>query len=194
MPTKRTYMQSGPAAKRTKTLTQEVAKLKKQVSQNKHELKYYDGEVDSNSQPQPYYNSFIVTTNIDFDPVTRANFQGRKIYVHKIEYRYTSTTGQTRMIYRNKKGVRNPDSLQDSWPSLIDPEYHTMLRYTEGGQDTQKDIHIGTIDFKSQPRLVEFDNPTDDPEATVLITKGDIRWYASSGNAACSFRLWYHDG
>ena len=115
MPTKRTYMQSGPSLKRSKTLTQEVAKLKKQVSQNKHELKYYDGEVDYADNTVSYNNSFIVTNNIN-DTITRANFLGRKIYVHKIEYRYTSTTGQTRMVYRNKKGVRNPDSLQDSWP------------------------------------------------------------------------------
>ena len=193
MPTKRTYMQSGPAPKRTKTLTQEVAKLKKQVSQNKHELKYYDGEVEFADTTPSYNNSFIVTNNID-TTITRANFLGRKIYVHKIEYRYSSTTNQTRMIYRNKKGVRNPSTLQDSWPLLIDPEYQTMLRYTEGGQDTQKDIHIGTIDFKAQPRLVEFDNTADDPEALVTITKGDIRWYADSTNASCSFRLWYHDG
>lgn len=193
MPTKRTYMQSGPAPKRTKTLTQEVAKLKKQVSQNKHELKYYDGEIDFNDATSLRFNSFIVTSDIN-DTVTRANFLGRKIYVHKIEYRYTSTTAQTRMIYRCKKQARNPSSLQDSWPLLIDPEYQTMLRYTEGEQDVDKDIHIGTIDFKSQPRLVEFDNPADDPEATVTITKGDIRWYASAPNATCSFRLWYHDG
>ncbi len=187
-------MQTGPAAKRSKTLTQEVAKLKKQVSQNKHEVKYYDGTVvyDSSNPVSPV-NSFIINT--DNPPTfTRANLFGRKMYVHKIEYRYsTSTVGSTRLIYRNKKGLKTPN-VANEWPLLIDPEFHTMLRYSEGGQDTQKSVHIGTIDFKNAPRLVEFDNPAEQETPTPSITKGDIRFYSTSDGSSCTFRLWYHDG
>ena len=187
MPTKRTYMQSGPAAKRTKTLTQEVAKLKKQVSQNKHELKYFDGEVVFSSSTSDTENSFLLNP---LSPAN-ANFVGRKVYVHKIEYRFTLPSNAVAMIYRCKKGFRNPDSTE-LYPNIIDPESHTILRYSEYLKDTTKQVETGIIDFKNAPRLVEFDQPTED--LVDNITKGDIRWFSNGVGRSCTYRLWYHDG
>ena len=76
---------------------------------------------------------------------------------------------------------------------MIDPEHHTALRYSEGGQDTTKDVYLGTIDFKSSPRLVEFENQANDTGTDLSITSGDIRWYADSTSANCIFRVWYID-
>ena len=194
MPTKRTYMQSGPAPKRTKTLTQEVAKLKKQVSQNKHELKYYDDVVTFSSASTYWENSFInkPDPNIVNSPITRTPLIGRKIYVHKIEYRYTLPSNAEALIYRCKKQVVNADTTD--FPLGLDPEYHTALRYSEYLQDTTKQVATGVIDFKNAPRLVEFDNPANDPDSLYVITKGDIRWNSNGVGRNCSFRLWYHDG
>jgi len=186
MPTKRTYMQSGPAAKRTKTLTQEVAKLKKQVSQNKHELKYFDGEVVYSSSTSDLENSFITKA---LSPAN-ANFIGRKVYVHKIEYRYTLPANAEAMIYRCKKQVVNATTTD--YPHGLDPEFHTMLRYSEQLGETTRQSQIGSIDFKNAPRLVEFDQPAEDLVANV--TKGDIRFYSNSVGRSCTYRLWYHDG
>ena len=186
MPTKRTYMQSGPAAKRSKTLTQEVAKLKKQVSQNKHELKYFDGEVVFSTSVSDLENSFITKA---LQPAN-AQFVGRKVYVHKIEYRYTLPSNAEAMIYRCKKQVVNASTTD--YPHGLDPEFHTMLRYSEQLGETTRQAQIGTIDFKNAPRLVEFDQPAE--ELTANITKGDIRFYSNSAGRSCTYRLWYHDG
>lgn len=187
MPTKRTYMQSGPAAKRTKTLTQEVAKLKKQVTQNKHELKYFDDTVTFSSSAAAKENSFII------DPLTQAgrtSFVGRKVYVHKIEYRYALPSNAEAMIYRCKKQVVNASTTD--YPHGLDPEFHTMLRYSEQLGETTRQAQIGVVDFKNAPRLVEFDNPAEDLAS--VITKGDIRFYSNLAGRTCTYRLWYHDG
>ena len=179
-------MQNGPAAKRTKTLTQEVAKLKKQVSQNKHELKYFDGEVVFSSSISDLENSFITKA---LQPAN-AQFLGRKVYVHKIEYRYALPANAEAMIYRCKKQVVN--AVTTDYPHGLDPEFHTMLRYSEQLGETTRQAQIGTIDFKNAPRLVEFDQPAEDSVAN--ITKGDIRFYSNSAGRSCTYRLWYHDG
>ncbi|AXH78971.1 MAG: hypothetical protein [Circular genetic element sp.] len=196
MPTKRTYMQTGTPAKRTKTLTQEVAKLKKQVTQNKHEVKYFDDIVTFVDDSRSGYNSFIVKKQSAALPtLPRTQFYGRKLYVHKIEYRYELTSPNERMnILRHKKAYKFPES--STMPLMIDPEYHTILRFSEGEMDLQKQVYHGTIDFKGSPRLVEFDSPIDqsDGETTIPITKGDITIRPSVVGRFVQYRLWYHDG
>jgi hypothetical protein len=187
-------MQTGPAPKRTKTLTQEVAKLKKQVSKNKHELKYFDNTVEYSSSTTTAENSFFVLDQPSGSPDSlRAPFIGRKIYVHKIEYRFTLPTNAVAMIYRCKKTPKNASSIE-LYPKIIDPEYHTILRYSENLKDTTKQVETGIIDFKGTPRLVELDNPGEDTLVSPFVTTGDIRWFSNGVGRTVTYRLWYHDG
>ncbi len=189
MPTKRTYMQDGPALKRTKTLTQEVAKLKKQVSQNRHEVKYFD--VPSATISEGIDGSFFTSSS-----ATRAQFLGRKIYVHKIEYSFEYKGLDNKvLIYRMRKGNGVAKASPASYPTGVDPELHTMLRLHYAKEATDKEFVRALIDFKGSPRLVEFDDSDGTAEGTV-ITTGDIRYSGVSWPTLTifSFRVWYHDG
>ncbi len=188
MPTKRTYMQNGPTAKRTKTLTQEVAKLKKQVAQNKHEIKYYD--VGSSISEGSDVSFFLSSS------APREIFVGRKIYVHKIEYSFEYQGPDNKvLVYRMRKGNGVAKASPALYPTGIDPELHTMLRLHYAKEDTDKEFVRALIDFKGSPRLVEFDDSDGTAQGTV-ITIGDIRFSGVSWptGTSFSFRVWYHDG
>ncbi len=184
-------MQSGPAAKRTKTLTQEVAKLKKQVSQNKHEVKYFDAQLSVNNN--------VPDSSLFFDSQdnTRALFVGRKIYVHKIEYSFEYENADIRaLIYRMRKGNLVTKATPWNYPREVDPELHTMLRIHVAKEDSDKEFVRGLIDFKGSPRLVEFDDSNGTAEGTT-ITVGDIRLSVppfATQQLTVHYRLWYHDG
>jgi len=193
MPTKRTYVQSGPPLKRAKTLTQEVAKLKKQVSQNKHEVKYFDSTL---FLPNGADRSIFFQ---DTFPLIQ-DFIGRKAYIHKIEYSFEYVNFLDRvLLYRMRKGNAVAKASPTQYPINVDPELHTMLRFHTSQEDTTKVFLRGLIDFKGSPRLLEFDDSNGTSEGTV-ITVGDIRVASTysdtptGSSPQMSYRVWYHDG
>jgi len=186
-------------AKRARTVDTELTKLKKQVSRNKPELKYYDGYLRSYADALPVDNQSFFTDVFEADGITADTpiFVGRKTYVRKIEIRLNLPANTDSFLMWREKRQGKDVSLVSRWPLALDPEYHTHLRHHEQIQDTDVQVKYFTIDFGMQGRLVEFD----DQETAIAsgdIVSGDIKTNVQVNNpqnvTPLSFRLWYHDG
>jgi len=189
-------------AKRARTVDNELKRIKKQVSRNKPELKYYDGYLRTTAEGVLLNNQSFFGDVFEEDALTADNpiFVGRKVYVRKIEIRLSrgGSPFDTFLMWREKR--QGKDVLITSrWPNALDPEYHTHLRHWEFSQDEDTQVKFFTIDFGMQGRLVEFD----DQETAIAsgeIVSGDIKMNydpqtTPPGNVSnVNFRLWYHDG
>jgi len=192
------------ATKRPRTMETELTKLKKQVSKNKAELKYYDGYIRNEIVGEKLTNQSLFSDVYESDGLTTANpvFIGRKVYIRKIELRVIkpllAQTDEIFLMWREKRqGKDLPESAV--WPLAFDPEYHTMLRQFEFQSDTDCRRKHFTVDFGSQGRLVEFDE-----QGTAIaqgaIVSGDIKCQLNDPLSspveiatAISFRCWYTD-
>jgi len=204
---KRTYQVPSKytrATKRPRTMETELSKLKKQVSKNKAELKYYDGYIRNNIGITVATNQSLFSDVYESDGLTTANpvFIGRKVYVRKIEVRVeidiTANVDPTFLMWREKRQGKDLGS-DVQWPLAFDPEYHTMLRNFEFQMDKDCKRKHFTIDFGPQGRLVEFDE-----QGTAIaqgaIVSGDIKCQLTEPTVTptetttdVSFRLWYTD-
>lgn len=185
--------------KRARTLESQVTNLKKQVTANKKELKYYDGRIAVPIQPSLLENKSLFKDVVDASGLSaNPTFIGRKAHIKRIDIRVkqeNSDINGSFLIWREKrlgKDITNP-----LYPLGIDPEYHTMLRYWENGSDLDQIVKHMSIDFGQQGRLVEFDEQTT-ATATGDIVSGDIRMsatlgYAAGFTSAVQFRVWYTD-
>ena len=206
-------------AKRARTMDNEITKLKKQVSRNKHELKYYDGWIrDYTLEQEPFPDTQVPANNQSiFTNVFQENgqtaknptFIGRKIYVRKIEMRQPKTSENKDdwlLMWREKrKGKTVPPDLLP--PQALDPEYHTLLRYNEPGQEISDMSNTtrtrGTVYMGKQGRLVEFDSQTTAIAGSVIVS-GDIRVTTNPSTqeqvggtqpfTKLFIRVWYTDG
>lgn len=196
--------------KRARTLDSQIQSLKKQVSSNKKELKYYDGTFGSDIQDlsnQSIFKDVLDDAGLADNPV----FIGRKAHIKKIEFRFElQTTQQSNdnilapsniLIWRTKR-LGKVIPLSDSVvPLAIDPEYHSLLRYWERGMDDGL-IYVKhmAINFGGPGRLVEFDDQST-ATATGDIVAGDIlvnfKTFISPAQPTSippvSFRVWYTD-
>lgn len=196
---KRTYQVASPytrGSKRARTLTNEVRSLKKQVTANKKELKYYDGRFKhlispDNITSQSFFKDVVDSGGFSADPT----FVGRKIHVRKIEIRIYADQAGTCLIWREKRPGK--DVASDAlYPLGLDPEYHTLLRYWEQRMDSDATVKHMTIDFGIQGRLVEFDEQSS-TTASGDIVSGDIKMSAdltsTQNQERVQFRVWYTD-
>lgn len=188
-------------SKRARTLQTQVTTLKKQVSQNKKELKYYDGnfilqaDVDS-FQNLSIFKDVVNTSGTSDNPT----FIGRKAHIKKIELRLDLPSGSENvgkfLCWREKRIGKNV--IGYDYPLSLDPEYHHLLRFWETKSDVDCLTKHMTIDFGPQGRLVEFDQQTT-ATATGDIVSGDIRMSlvqvspTSSSTLPAQFRVWYTD-
>ena len=201
-------------SKRARTMDSELSKLKKQVSKNKKELKYYDGYIRSLISTNPASNQSLLTDVYESDGITPRNptFVGRKIYVHKIEIRNTMVTDNNAptnfLLWREKRQGKNITA--GAMPPLaIDPEYHTLLRYLDLAEDFETNSGVTVaitkffhnyVNFGSQGRLVEFDDQVT-ATASGNVVSGDIKctYFRDTDPSAIGFtntqiRVWYRDG
>ena len=202
MALKRTYQVQSKytrGSKRARTLESQVNSLKKQVTVNKKELKYYDGRIAVPPQPAQLTNKSFFKDVVDSDGLSdNPVFIGRKAHIKKLEIRIkqenTDIFGSF-MIWREKRLGKAVD--QALYPLGIDPEYHTMLRYWERSTDDTSTLKHLVIDFGQQGRLVEFDEQTSATSTGDIVT-GDIKISSTLGYAAgtldaVQFRVWYTD-
>lgn len=207
MPLKRTYQVQSkytPYSKRARTLGTEVTRLKKQVNQNKKELKYYDGFLRMGNGTTSLNSQSFITDVFQSDGTTANNpvFVGRKVYIKKMEVRAFDTnltTPNSGIIYRERrqgKNVIQDDNDSDKYPTNIDPEYHVMLRHWDEQFDADKKQWFFTINFSGPGRLLEFDEQNT-AVAQGAIVSGDIKASVNSistTNPVLQFRCWYTDG
>ena len=204
MAAKRSYQLPTRYTKRQRTLGREVTKLKRQVAINKKELKYYDGffllPADATSLTnQSVFKDVTTESGVANNPI----FYGRKLYVKKIQIRVGSldsvigdSLDDEFIMWREKRQGKDPTGFLS--PLAFDPEYHTMLRAWEQGNDTDKRVKHFTVNFGAAGRLVEFDESGG--TATGNIVTGDIKCSlnvkdtTNIARALISFRVWYCDG
>lgn len=210
MPLKRSYQvpsQYTRGSKRARTLESQVSSLKKQVSKNKSELKYYDGyfaTVDSptGDDARLVASFFTDVVNEDGTQPQLPVFIGRKVYIRKMEIRVDTPSASLKthgLIWREKRQGKGVDFINGYHPLALDPEYHTLLRRYDKLEDSQKSVWHFTIDFGQQGRLVEFDEQST-AIAQGAIVQGDIKmnYYDPDGQPTpaiipISFRVWYTD-
>lgn len=188
-------------SKRARTLESQVNTLKKQVSANKKELKYYDGYFPNDPLTFLVDNlSFVKDVYLkDGTTLSVPTFIGRKVHIRRMEIRAESNPGTIKphgIIWREKRQGK-PVNVPDYYPLSMDPEYHTMLRQFEVETNTDKKVFHLDIDFGKDGRLLEFDEQGT-AVAQGAIVRGDIKMNWTSGLGAgtvpVSFRVWYTDG